>query len=102
MSRPDKSALYSPDFQEQLAGHRAESCCWRCGNGSPRRPWPARQDAGLDVESYLPYDLLVKMDIATMANSLEARSPFLDHHVMEFCARLPASYKLRGCASSTC
>jgi asparagine synthase (glutamine-hydrolysing) len=40
--------------------------------------------------------LLVKVDIATMANSLETRSPFLDHKVMEFCARLPSSYKLRG------
>jgi asparagine synthase (glutamine-hydrolysing) len=35
------------------------------------------------------------MDIASMANSLEARSPFLDHHVMEFCARLPSRYKIR-------
>jgi asparagine synthase (glutamine-hydrolysing) len=46
--------------------------------------------------TYLPNDLLVKVDIATMANSLEARSPFLDHHVMEFAASLPAKYKLRG------
>jgi asparagine synthase (glutamine-hydrolysing) len=36
------------------------------------------------------------MDIATMANSLEARSPFLDHQVMEFAARLPARLKVRG------
>jgi asparagine synthase (glutamine-hydrolysing) len=50
----------------------------------------------VDVQSYLPYDLLVKMDIASMANSLEARSPFLDHEVMEFAARLPRAYKLRG------
>ena len=33
--------------------------------------------------------------IATMANSLEARSPFLDHRVMEFCARLPVHYKMK-------
>ena len=46
--------------------------------------------------SYLPEDLLVKMDVATMANSLEARSPFLDHKVMEFAARLPIDFKLRG------
>jgi asparagine synthase (glutamine-hydrolysing) len=44
----------------------------------------------------LPYDLLVKVDITSMANSLEARSPFLDHEVMEFAARLPVSMKLRG------
>src|SRR5260370_17622018 len=49
-----------------------------------------------DVNNYLPDDLLVKMDVATMAYSLEARSPFLDHKVMEFMARIPASLKLRG------
>jgi asparagine synthase (glutamine-hydrolysing) len=49
-----------------------------------------------DVTWYLPTDLLVKMDIATMAHSLEARSPFLDHTLAEFAARLPASLKLRG------
>ena len=40
--------------------------------------------------------LLVKMDIATMANSLEARSPVLDHKVMEFAARLPPEMKVKG------
>jgi asparagine synthase (glutamine-hydrolysing) len=48
---------------------------------------------GADVNLYLPDDLLVKMDRATMANSLEARSPFLDHVVMEFVASLPAAFK---------
>ncbi len=49
-----------------------------------------------DVKTYLPEDLLVKMDIATMANSLEGRSPFLDHHFMEFTAQIPARLKLKG------
>lgn len=49
----------------------------------------------LDVDSYLPYDLLVKVDITTMAHSLEARSPFLDHKVMEYSARLPRHFKIR-------
>ena len=50
----------------------------------------------VDVQSYLPYDLLVKVDITSMANSLEARSPFLDHEVMEFAAALPIELKLKG------
>jgi asparagine synthase (glutamine-hydrolysing) len=49
-----------------------------------------------DTSNYLPNDLLVKVDIASMAVSLEARAPFLDHNVMEFAASLPARYKLRG------
>jgi asparagine synthase (glutamine-hydrolysing) len=48
-----------------------------------------------DVATYLPDDLLVKMDVATMAHSLEGRSPFLDHRLMEFMARVPADLKLR-------
>ena len=53
----------------------------------------------MDFDTNLFSDLLVKMDIATMANSLEARSPFLDHHVIEFAASLPEKYKLRGLTS---
>jgi asparagine synthase (glutamine-hydrolysing) len=67
------------------------------------RPW---RDSGagaivdrmldVDVQTYLPDDLLVKMDIATMASSLEARSPLLDHELMELAASLPAHLKVRG------
>jgi asparagine synthase (glutamine-hydrolysing) len=46
--------------------------------------------------SYLPDDLLVKTDRCTMANSLEARSPFLDRELTEFVAGLPDHFKLRG------
>jgi len=50
----------------------------------------------VDVLSYLPEDLLVKVDIASMAHALEVRCPFLDHEVMEFAASLPPGLKLRG------
>jgi asparagine synthase (glutamine-hydrolysing) len=50
----------------------------------------------LDLGTYLPGDLLVKADIASMANSLELRSPFLDHHVVELGLALPDSLKTHG------
>lgn len=49
-----------------------------------------------DQMTYLPNDLLVKVDIASMANSLEARSPFLDYKVIEFAASLPEKLKMRS------
>jgi len=50
----------------------------------------------VNFESYLPDDLLVKTDRCTMANSLEARSPFLDTSLLEYVASLPDSFKLDG------
>jgi asparagine synthase (glutamine-hydrolysing) len=49
-----------------------------------------------NFESYLPYDLLVKADRASMAHSLEVRSPFLDTALIEYAARLPDHFKRRG------
>lgn len=93
----DESAkldLYSDDFREQTKAFSTVSII---------QPWFAKAngsgivDASLltDTMTYLPNDLLVKMDIASMTVSLEARSPFLDHHLMEFAASLPEKLKLR-------
>ncbi|MDG5775379.1 asparagine synthase (glutamine-hydrolyzing) [Haloarculaceae archaeon H-GB2-1] len=58
---------------------------------------PTRMDriTALDLRTYLPDDLLTKVDRASMAHSLEVRSPFLDHEFAEFAARIPAKYKWR-------
>ena len=50
----------------------------------------------VDVKTYLAGDLIAKIDIATMAYALEARSPLLDHELMELAASIPASLKVRG------
>ena len=73
--------------------------------GSPRSaarvlgPPPSAGVAGLqmlDAATYLPGDLLRKADLASMAHSLELRSPFLDHHVLELTLALPDSLKMDG------
>ncbi|MFA1612242.1 asparagine synthase (glutamine-hydrolyzing) [Halobellus rubicundus] len=58
---------------------------------------PTRMDQVMqvDIHTYLPNDLLTKADRASMAHSLELRSPFLDHKTVEFASRIPAKYKWR-------
>ncbi len=49
-----------------------------------------------DLKTYLPYDLLAKVDIASMVHSLEVRVPFLDHEFVEFAAQIPSGLKIQG------
>lgn len=90
-----KSELCTREFLDRTANSGALERVqpWFAGNGEIDVVDRALM---ADTSNYLPDDLLVKVDIASMAVSLEARSPFLDHHVMEFAASLPARYKLRG------
>ena len=94
-NRDAKLELYTKDFTETVAAQNPSAFLDK---------WFAKANgAGIldttlltDQMTYLPNDLLVKVDIASMANSLEARSPFLDHKVIEFAASLPENLKLRG------
>lgn len=94
-NRTAKEEAYTKEFSERVAAQNASHFLdqWFAkANGS------GILDATLltDQMTYLPNDLLVKVDIASMAVSLEARSPFLDHKVIEFAASLPENIKMKG------
>jgi asparagine synthase (glutamine-hydrolysing) len=63
---------------------------------SPYRPGSLEHQQHIDLRTFLADDILVKTDRASMAVSLEARVPYLDHELVEFAFRLPAGVKLRG------
>jgi asparagine synthase (glutamine-hydrolysing) len=90
-----RERLYTAEYRELVGHSSAAEVMQRCWRDSPAG---SIVDVMLDVDvqTYLPDDLLVKMDIATMASSLEARSPLLDHELMEFAASLPPELKVRG------
>ncbi len=93
--RASKVDLYTADFRDALGSADAAEFFGKwfsTANGSGI----VDTTMLVDQMTYLPNDLLVKVDIATMANSLEARSPFLDHKVIEFAASLPEWMKLSG------
>ena len=54
---------------------------------------PSRCASLTDLTTYLPCDLMTKVDIASMAHGFECRAPLLDYRVVEFAAALPASFK---------
>lgn len=90
-----KAALWQPGPAAGLNLHQAEQDMAAVYAAAPAR---TRLDRTLytDIKTYLPGGLLVKADRMTMAHGLEGRSPFLDHMLVEWAARLPVRYKLRG------
>ncbi|MET7466288.1 asparagine synthase (glutamine-hydrolyzing) [Nonomuraea sp. NPDC005501] len=90
-----KARIYSPELLCRLAGIDSYGLMDEAFQGSSADTELGRT-LDVDTLTYLPGDLLVKVDITTMANSLEARSPFLDHHLMEWAAGLPAGLNVRG------
>lgn len=90
-----KNSLYTPEWSAEMRGRDSMALLEAAYERSDATSFP-EATAHTDLQMYLPDDLLVKMDIASMAHGLEVRSPFLDHHVIEFAASLPLSLKLRG------
>jgi len=89
-----KDDLYSREFKSMVLGIDSADLTVQWYGKADGKSFIDRT-LYVDVMSYLPDDLLVKVDIASMANSLEARSPFLDHTLMEFAASLPSELKLK-------
>jgi len=91
----EKKILYAPDFARSVHSARAADFVGHELMRWPDLDLPARA-AAADMVSYLPCDLLTKVDVASMANSLEVRCPFLDHMVVALAARIPQRFKMRG------
>ena len=93
----NKQALLTEDFRQALNGkENAALSRFRRLAASVHSSEPLDALLYLDSKTYLPGDILTKVDRMTMAVSLEARAPLLDHKLMEFVARIPASMKMRG------
>jgi asparagine synthase (glutamine-hydrolysing) len=87
--------LYSADFAQQMAG--ADSLApFKGAYAACQSPDSLDRTMYVDVKTYLVDDILTKVDKMSMAVSLEARVPLLDHKLLEFAARVPSSLKLRG------
>jgi asparagine synthase (glutamine-hydrolysing) len=91
----DRRRLFSGDLEQRLGGYRASEVFRRHLAGR-KFPDELSMVQYLDYQTYLPGDILTKVDRASMANSLEVRVPFLDYRFVEWAATLPSSAKLRG------
>jgi asparagine synthase (glutamine-hydrolysing) len=90
-----RAELYAPAFRSQLAGSRPDACLLDL-YAAPNAEEPVDRMMYVDSMSRLPGQSLTILDRATMAYSLESRSPFLDPRFAEFMARVPTSLKIKG------
>jgi asparagine synthase (glutamine-hydrolysing) len=91
-----KGSLYTADFTDQLRNSSHLSAYFRELSGNVRTDAKLDSLLYIDSKTYLPGDILTKVDRMSMAVSLEARVPLLDHKLIEFVTRIPAAMKLAG------
>ena len=89
-----RAALYSEQFLESLPDADPMDFLDAAFDRSDRRD-PVTAASLADLTTYLPCDLMTKVDIASMAHGLECRQPFLDHRLVELAARMPIDLKFR-------
>lgn len=100
MNEGDKASLYRPDLRAALDGSTPADLL-ESHFKHTRSLAPLCQQQYVDIKTYLPDDILTKVDRMTMAASLEARVPLLDHRIVEFALNLPPRMKLRGLQTKT-
>ena len=95
ISVPYVDSLINPNFKNMIGTGNALAHLLECYENHYSGD-TVNTMLAVDRETYLPDDLLFKIDIATMSHGLEARSPLLDHHLVKYVAGLPGNWKLRG------